>query len=109
MADFHSCGGPQGPPLQDDISRCPVVTDQSDSTCHEAIRARTGGSCAARRGWHKTGQHEIRGSGADVAYISSGASMPSSASPFFKVVRVAATSVRRAVRVGSAEISTGQA
>jgi len=43
------------------------------------------------------------------AYIVVGASMPSNARPFFRVVRVAATSVRRAVRTGSCEIRTGQA
>ena len=47
--------------------------------------------------------------GAAPPYISAGAAMPSSASPLASVRRVAAVNARRAVRVGSGEVSTGQA
>src|SRR5829696_18999 len=44
-----------------------------------------------------------------VPYISAGAAIPSSARPLARVRRVAAVNARRAVRVGSGEVSTGQA
>jgi hypothetical protein len=42
-------------------------------------------------------------------YISAGAAIPSSARPLASVRRVATVKARRAVRVGSGEVSTGQA
>jgi hypothetical protein len=42
-------------------------------------------------------------------YISAGAAIPSSAKPLASVRRVATVKARRAVRVGSGEVSTGQA
>src|SRR5215207_11136410 len=42
-------------------------------------------------------------------YISAGAAIPSRARPLASVRRVAAVKARRAVRVGSGDVSTGQA
>ena len=45
----------------------------------------------------------------DTPYISAGAAIPSSARPLASVRRVAVVNARRAVRVGSGDVSTGQA
>ena len=44
-----------------------------------------------------------------LSYISAGAAIPSRARPLASVRRVAAVNARRAVRVGSGDVSTGQA